>query len=68
MRQVVLSPGQDGHWSADCPRLPGCLSQGRTRDEAIRNTKEAIEGYIATLEEDGLPVPDDRLDPIVVAV
>lgn len=68
MRQVVISHGEDGYWVADCPSLPGCISQGETREEAIVNIKEAIEGYVLTLEDDGLPVPDDPLDTIVVAV
>ena len=68
MRQVVISHGQDGYWVAECPSLPGCISQGQTREQALENIKEAIEGYIATLEDDGLPVPDDHLDTLVVAV
>ncbi len=68
MRQVVISPGQDGYWVAECPSLPGCISQGSTREQAVFNIKEAIEGYIATLDDDGLPVPDDHLDTLVVAV
>ena len=68
MRQVVISHGQDGYWVAECPSLPGCISQGQTREAAVRNIKEAIEGYIAALEDDGLPVPDDHLDTLVVAV
>ena len=59
-RYVVLSPGEDGFWVAECPSLPGCISQGKTRDEAIANIKEAITGYIAALEEDNIPVPMDR--------
>ena len=42
MRQVVISRGQDGSWVAECPSLPGCISQGQTREEALRNIKEAI--------------------------
>lgn len=56
MRQVILYPGGDGYWVAECPTLPGCISQGITKEEAIRNIREAIRGYIAALEEDGLPV------------
>ena len=55
MRQVVVYPGEDGYWVAECPSLPGCISQGRTKQEAIVNIKEAIEGYIAALEDDSLP-------------
>ena len=68
MRQVVISHGQDGYWVAECPSLPGCISQGQTREDAVRNIKEAIEGYVAALEDDGLPVPEDHLDTLVVAV
>lgn len=63
MRQVVLFPGEDGHWVAECPSLPGCVSQGKTKEDAIANIKKAIEAYVAALETDGLPVPvvRDRL-------
>ena len=68
MRQVVVYLGEDGYWVAECPSLPGCISQGKTRQEAIANIKEAIEGYIVSLEEDGLPVPEERFETFVVAV
>lgn len=61
MRQVVIYPGEDGYWVAECPSLPGCVSQGWAKEEATQNTKEAIEGYIAALQEDGLPVPRGHL-------
>jgi predicted RNase H-like HicB family nuclease len=57
MRQVVIYPGEDGYWVAECPGLPGCVSQGKTKEAATENIKEAIRGYIAALEEDRLPVP-----------
>lgn len=68
MRQVILYPGEDGYWVAECPSLPGCISQGETKAKAIANIREAIEGYVTALEEDGLPVPEDRFDAIVMAV
>ena len=68
MRQVVVYPGEDGYWVAECPSLPGCISQGRTKQEAIVNIKEAIEGYVAALKDDGLSVPEDRFEALVVAV
>ena len=68
MGQVILYPGEDGFWVAECPSLPGCISQGRSREEAIENIKEAIGAYTAALAEDGIPVPEDRLDAILVAV
>ena len=57
MRQVILYPGEDGYWVVECPSLPGCISQGETREAAIANIKEAIDVYIAALEEDGLTIP-----------
>lgn len=68
MRQVVIYPGEDGYWVAECPSLPGCISQGKSREEAVENVREAIRGYIAVLEEDSLPIPPERFEAIVVAV
>lgn len=68
MRQVVVYPGEDGYWVAECPSLPGCISQGTTREEAIENAREAIREYVAALPEDHLPVPPERFGAIVVAV
>ncbi|MBP7827642.1 MAG: type II toxin-antitoxin system HicB family antitoxin [Verrucomicrobia bacterium] len=68
MRQVIVFPGEDGFWVAECPSLPGCISQGESREQAITNIREAIEGYILTLEGDRLPVPPERFDALVVAV
>jgi len=68
MRQIVIFPGEDGYWIAECPSLPGCISQGKTKEEAITNIKEAIKGYIAALEEDHLPIPEERFEAILVAV
>lgn len=58
MRQVILRPGEDGWWIVECPSLPGCITQGQTKEEALTNIREAIKGYIAALEEDELPVPE----------
>ncbi len=60
MREVLVYPVEDGYWIAECPSLPGCISQGMTKQEAIANIKEAIAGYVASLEQDGLPVPADE--------
>jgi len=50
MREVLLYHGEDAFWVVECPSLPGCISQGETRETAIANIKEAIEGYIAVLQ------------------
>ena len=68
MRQVIIYPGEDDFWVAECPSLPGCISHGRTREEAVENIREAIQGYIVTLEDDRLPVPPERFEAILVAV
>ena len=46
LRQVIITPGDDGFWVAECPSLPGCISQGETRAEAISNIREAIALYL----------------------
>ena len=68
MRQAVIYSGEDGFWVAECPSLPGCVSQGSTKEEAIKNIREAIEGYILALKEDNLPVPEERFETLLVAV
>jgi predicted RNase H-like HicB family nuclease len=49
--------GEDGWWVAECPSLPGCVSQGRTKEDALANIREAIAAYVEALAEDDLPVP-----------
>jgi len=68
MRQVVIYPGENGYWVGECPSLPGCVSQGRSKEEVIVNIREAIQAYVEALEEDGLGVPEDRFETLVVAV
>ena len=68
MRQVILTPGEDGYWVVEVPSLPGCISQGKTREEAITNIKEAIDGYITALLEDGLRIPEEHFEVLVAVV
>ena len=68
MREVIIYSGEDGYWVAECPSLPGCISQGKTKEKAIENIKEAVEGYVVTLREDGLQAPEEHFDAMVVAV
>ncbi len=68
MRQVIIYPGEDGFWVGECASLPGCISQGETREEAIENIREAIDLYIEALEADNLPVPPERFEALLVAV
>ena len=59
MRQVVIYPGEDDYWVAECPSLPGCISQGETKQDAAANIREVIDLYLSVLKEDGLPVPSE---------
>ncbi len=68
MRQVVIYSGEDGFWVAECPSLPGCISQGETKEEAVKNIKEAITLYIEALEEDCITVPQEHFDTLLMAV
>lgn len=68
MRQVVIYPGEDSYYVAEVPSLPGCVSQGKTKDETISNIKEAIGAYVQALIDDGLPVPPENFETMVVAV
>jgi len=68
MRQVIIYPGEDGFWVAECPSLPGCVSQGESREAAVTNIREAIEGYVLALQDDGLPVPEEHFNALLLAV
>lgn len=68
MRQVIIYPGEDGYWVAEVPSLPGCISQGKTREEVLANIKEAIQAYINALKEDGIAVPEERFDALLAIV
>lgn len=68
MRQVLIYSAEEGYWIAECPSLPGCVSQGSSQQDAIANIKEAIQLYIETFEKDHLPVPEDRGDARLVVV
>ena len=67
-RQVLVYPGEDGYWIAEVPSLPGCISQGATREEAVANIKEAIELYLEVLQEDGQPIPEDNAPMQIITV
>lgn len=57
---IVLDPTEDGKgFIVLVPALPGCITQGRTRQEAIDRAKEAIAAYIESLQADGEPVPEE---------
>ena len=55
---VVIEPGEDGWFVVTVPGLPGCITQGKTIDEAIKNAKEAIEAYLESLQKNNQPIPE----------
>ncbi len=54
--RILLEKGKK-MYVAECPNLPGCISQGRTRLEAVRNIRDAIHGYIISLKKHNEPIP-----------
>ena len=66
-KTIVEPDPEDGGYVVHCPALPGCYSQGETRDEAIANIREAIEAYIESLKKDNLPIPAG-VEPEIVSV
>jgi antitoxin HicB len=63
--RVVIEVDEDGVFVAECPSLPGCISQGKTRAEALANIKDAMTGYLASLKKHGEPVPLPITEEIV---
>ena len=55
--RINISQDEDGAYVATCPALPGCISEGKTRKEALANIRDAIEGYLASLKKHHEPVP-----------
>ncbi len=55
--RIVIEQDEDGKFIASCPTLPGCWSQGDTRDEARQNIAEAMTGYLDSLKKHGDPIP-----------
>jgi predicted RNase H-like HicB family nuclease len=66
---IVLEPDEEGRgYTVLVPVLPGCITQGRTKEEAIQRAKEAIDACIQSLEADGEPVPKETLPVELVKV
>lgn len=65
--RVLIEQDEDGMFVAECPTLPGCISQGHTRTEAIENIRDAIQGYLESLRMEGEAIPPP-IDEEVVEV
>jgi predicted RNase H-like HicB family nuclease len=66
--RVIIAQDEDGVFVAEVPALPGCISQGKTRNEAINNIREAIEGYLESLKAHGEPVPPPITEEVVEVI
>ena len=66
--RIIIEPDEDGIFVAECPTLPGCISQGKTRADAISNIKDAIQGYIESLKKHNDYIPPSIEEEIVEVV
>jgi len=67
-RVILERDNSEQIYVATVPALPGCVSQGATRDQALERIREAIEGYLETLQAEGLPLPENDVDVTEVQV
>ena len=63
--RIMLEQDEDGVFVAECPSLPGCVSQGKKRSEAIKNIKDAIRGYLESLKKHNEPIPPSIEEELV---
>jgi len=63
--RIIIEQDEDGMYVAECPALPGCISQGKTREEALENIRDAIKGYLESLRKHDEPIPPPIEEEIV---
>jgi antitoxin HicB len=63
--RIIVEQDEDGMFAAECPSLPGCVSQGKSRVEAINNIKDAMKGYLESLKKHDEPVPPSIEEEVV---
>lgn len=66
--KIRVYPGEDGYFIAECPALPGCASQGKTRDEALGNIREAIAGWLEVQADRAPETPVPSVEVVELAV
>jgi antitoxin HicB len=66
--RVIIEPEEDGIFVAECPALPGCVSQGHSRDEAIKNIRDAIQGYLRSLVKHNEPGTGHHIEEEIVEI
>lgn len=64
--RIVLEPSEDGGYTAYAPSLPGCISEGDTRDAALHNIREAIELYLEPVDDDTVSMEHAELLEVAV--
>ncbi|MDP2983952.1 MAG: type II toxin-antitoxin system HicB family antitoxin [Candidatus Latescibacter sp.] len=63
--RIIIEQDEDGMFVVECPALPGCISQGKTHEEAIENIRDAIECYIESLKMANEPIPPSFIEEFV---
>jgi len=63
--RILIEQDEDGMFVAECPSLPGCISQGDTRKNAISNIHDAIKGYLESLKKHNEPIPPSIQEEII---
>lgn len=65
---AIFEPADEGGYTASIPALPGCVSEGDTFEEAVAMIKDAMEGYLAVMKEEGKEIPEEKSDIIITKV
>jgi len=63
--RILIEQDEDGVFVAECPALPGCISQGKTRKQALENIQDAIRGYLESLKRHNEPIPPSIEEEVV---
>jgi len=63
--RIIIEQDEDGIFIAECPSLPGCISQGKIRQEAVKNIQDAIKGYLESLRKHNEPIPPPIEEEVV---
>ena len=63
--RIIIEQDEDGVYVAECPILPGCISQGNTREDALVNIRDAIKGYLKSLRKHDEPIPPSIEEEVV---
>ena len=63
--RIIIEQDEDGRFVAECPSLPGCISQGKTRQEVLLNIQDAMKGYLISLKKHNEPIPPSITEEVV---